>query len=72
MKCHDQHARQFLQRSKKRQHDANAAADFAAMENVLKKRQERPFKKEKQKSETPRPTSNGLGTSMSDPLVIDD
>lgn len=71
MNCHHQHARQFLQRSNKRPSDANAAADFAAMQDVLKKRQERPVKEEKQKSETPR-SSNGLGTSMSDPLVIDD
>lgn len=65
------HARDFLRRSNKKQNDTNSAADFAAMESVLRKRQEKPIKQEKERSKQTEP-SNGLGTSIFDPLVIDD
>ncbi|KAJ4424987.1 hypothetical protein N0V82_000269 [Gnomoniopsis sp. IMI 355080] len=65
------HATQDPDRSNKKQNDTNSAADFAAMENVLRKRQEKPIKQEKRGSKTPRP-STSPGNSISDPFVIDD
>lgn len=67
-----QHARQFSQRSSKRENGSNSVSeDLAAMQAILNKREkkEKPVKGEERQSKKPR-VSDGPGT-RSDPLVID-